>query len=293
MKIVLVVVFVFCNLTFSSIANDILVESESRWESFLKNFYSKPDYVKNKTLLSAFYGRSFTDINQKSITKFSEIHNLDFYYGFIRVNDKIKFKDMFSHQGEYAFISNTSTNFKTFKFQLDGIVTDSWRFGFGLNDGYGINLLDNRLYFNHSTALTWIRIDVDYFSGNENDIDFIKRFDERFKFGSLYKTGLTYQLYDVLNLEINYEHAYYFPDFQFIPWFGSFIVDNIIQRGPELFEKELEATFKNSYPFIKMIYKNIASFILTELRRYDGYAPFPSEHTLNYDTFKIGIVLII
>ena len=278
---------------FTTYSDELVIESESRWELFLKNFYSKPDYVKNQTLLSAFYGRSFTDINQKNITNFSDIHNLDFYYGFIRVNEKIKYKDNFQHQGEYVFLGNTSTNFKTFQFDVKGIVTDSWRFGFGLNDGYGVYFLGNKLFLNHSTAFTWIRIDVDYFSGDSLDINFIKRFDERFKFGSLYSAGITYQLYDFINLDFNYEHSYYFPNYEFLPWFGSWIFDNILQRGPELFQREIEAELDDYYPYFKLIYKNLISLITTELRRQNGYFPFSSESTLNYDTFKIGIVLII
>lgn len=292
MKIVYLSLIFILNFTYS-FSDDYIIESESRWDLFFKNFYSKPDYVKNQTLLSAFYGRSFTDINQKAITNFSDIHNLDFYYGFIRINDRIKYKDMFSHQGEYLFLSNTSTNFKTFQFDVRGIVTDSWRFGFGLNDGFGIYFLDNKLFFNHSTAFSWIRIDVDYFSGDSLDINFIRRFDERFKFGSIYKSGITYQIWDIFNIDVNYEHSYFYPDFELVPWFGSWIIDNVLQRGPELFERELEREFKNNYPYLKIIYKNLVSIIISELRRHNGYSPFNSESTLNYDTFKIGIVLII
>ncbi len=292
MKLILLMVILLFSFEFLY-SDDVLVESESRWELFVKNFYSMPNYVKNQILVSANYGRSFTDINQKTITKFSEIHNLDFYYGFVRVNEKIKFKNNFSHQGEYLFLSNMSTNFKTFKFDLDGIVTDAWRFGFGLNDGFGINVNKNRLYFNHSTAFTWLRADVDYFSGDSLDISFIKRFDERFKFGNLYKTGITFQVWDIMNIEASYEHSYYFPDFQFFPWMGSWIIDNVLQRGPELFERELQEEFGNYYPYIKILYKNLVSIIMTEFRRSSGYAPFSSEQTLNYDTIKIGLVLII
>ncbi len=292
MKIVVIALIILLGVT-RLYSADILIESESRWELFMKNFYSKPAFVKNQTLLSAFYGRSFTDVNQKSNTNFSDIHNLDFYYGFIRVNDKIKYKDIFSHQGEYVFLSNTSTNFKTFQFEVEGIVTDSWRFGFGLNDGFGVYFLGNKLYLNHSTAFTWIRIDVDYFSGDTLDINFIKRFDERFKFGSLYSAGITYQFLDFINVDINYEHSYYYPDYEFLPWFGSWVVDNILQRGPELFQREIERELKDYYPYYKLIYKNLISLFLSELRRYNGYSPFSSESTLNYDTFKIGIVLII
>lgn len=289
-----IIIFIILILSFfTTYSDELVIESENRWELFLKNFYSKPDYVKNQTLLSAFYGRSFTDINQNNITNFSDIHNLDFYYGFIRVNEKIKYKDNFQHQGEYVFLSNTSTNFKTFQFDVKGIVTDSWRFGFGLNDGYGVYFLGNKLFLNHSTAFTWIRIDVDYFSGDSLDINFIKRFDERFKFGSLYSAGITYQLYDFINFDINYEHSYYFPNYDFLPWFGSWIFDNVLQRGPELFQREIEAELEDFYPYFKIIYKNLISIITTELRRHNGYFPFSSESTLSYDTFKIGIVLII
>ncbi len=271
-----------------------LVESESRWERFLENFYSKPDDVKNQTLVSAFYGRSFAGIERNSLrTTFSDIHNLDFYYGFIRIDERNDFDNVFTHQGEFAFLSNISTNFKTFKYQINGVVTDSWRFGFGLQDGFGFKMNKNNLYLNHASAFTWIRNDFDYFPKDSMDSDYINRFDEHFKFGMFYQMGVKYQLISIFNIELNYEHSFYYPQYEFFPWLASWLTDNILQRGPELFERELIYSLEGNYPFLKIVYKSLISLLLGELRRSNGFFPISSEKTLNYDTFKIGIVIII
>jgi hypothetical protein len=261
----------------------------------MDNFYSKPNYVVNQTFLAVETGFSNPSIeNVNPNTTFEHTYNLDFYYGFIRLDEKTGIPNVFKHQSEFAFISNISADFKNLKITSNGLYSDSWRFGFGLQDGFGYDFINNkRLYLNHLSSISWIRADVGGSPKDGSDSIFIKRFDEKFKFGTTYSGGIRYQLYSVINLEMGYEHAIYFSDFEYDSWLGAWLFDLVLQRSPDLYEPELKQYFETYYPIAKFVYKNLVSFIAFELRRNNQHFPFKSEKSFNYDCFKVGVSFVM
>lgn len=270
-------------------------QSDTRFQTFLDNFYSKPAHVQNQTFLSfetGFSQPSIIGLNPN--TTFIHTYNLDLRYGFIRINEKTGIPNVFKHQSEFTYVSNISADFKKLNISSNGLYSDGWRFGFGLQDGFGYDFINNKkLYLNHLSSISWLRVDVGGSPDDSSDSLYIKRFDEKFKFGSTYSGGIRYQLYSIFNLEIGYEHAIYFSDFDFAPWFGSWMVDLVLQRSPELYEPDLIKYFHSYYPLVKFVYKNFISYVLSEFRRTNQYFPFKSEKSFNYDCFKVGISLVI
>lgn len=288
MKYILIFFLFYNNLVFSL----DLENSESRWEQFWKTFYSKPNNLTNQNFISSYIGQTFINFNNNQSTKFTKIYNLEFWYGFIRINDEKRVGKFYHHQGEYVFLSNISNNFKTFEFNSTGINTDSWRFGFGINDGYIFEINNNKVYLSHSGAFTWIRNDFYNYSGDSLDIIFIKRFDEKMKFGMSSNIGVDFELSKNFNLNLKQELVNYYPNFDFLPWFLSYFTDLLFQRFPDIIEKELIDLFDEYYPIYKIIYKSLYSLIISEIRKSNCYFPINSEKSLQFNNLKIGISII-
>ncbi|MBX3044158.1 MAG: hypothetical protein KIT33_04215 [Candidatus Kapabacteria bacterium] len=271
------------------------MEDEPRWKRFVNNFYSKPDYVENQVYLAGEYGISnLNSYNLTSAVKFAPTQNIEVHYGFIRIDTETGDPGLFKHQSEYAFLGNISTDFKTFDLSGTGFGTDAWRFGFGLNDGFGF-IMNNepQLFLNHATAISFLRTDFYDLPKGEEDLKFVNQFNREFRFGMVYSGGLRYKIHSVIHLNAEYEISQYYGDFKFFPWFGMWMLDNALQRWIDYFERDLINVLKHNYPWVKFVYKNFISFLSYQLRKHEMFYPFKSEAPLFYDAYKIGITLII
>jgi len=291
LKVLIILWYILCG--------NILIaqmDDESRLERFINNFYSKPGHVNNQVLVVGEFGLSqINSYNLSARTKIEPTKNLEFYYGFIRIDKETGNPYIFKHQSEYLFLGNISADFKTLDINSDGLLTDSWRFGFGLNDGFGF--LDSEdepeLYLNHATAFSFLRTDFDGTSDIDEDAAFIEKFDTQFKFGQVYSGGIRYKILPIIHLNAQYEMSQYYTDYQFFPWFGMWLTDNILQRWIDYFEKDLISVTGDNYPWIKFVYKNFISLISYQIRKHEMYFPFSSGAPLYFDSYKIGLTLII
>lgn len=271
------------------------MDDESRAELFVNNFYSKPGYVVNQVLLVGEYGLSQANsYGLSSGTKFSRTNNLEIYYGFARIDTETGNSDIFKHQSEYIFLGNISTNFKTFNQNYEGLPSDSWRFGFGLSDGFGfMSGKEPRLFLSHATGISFIRMDFEGDLNTLTDGDFLKNFSKEFKFGQMYSGGLKYKLSSVVHLNAQYEISLYNQNYEFWNWLGMWLTDNVLQRWIDYFERDLIYVMGDSYPWVKFLYKNFVSFVSYQARKHQMYYPFKSEPPLFFDSYKFGITLII
>lgn len=271
------------------------MDDESRAERFINNFYSKPDYVQNQTFLVGEYGRSqLNSFNFNSTVEFDPTQNLEFYYGFIRIDKETGNPSIFKHQSEFVSLGNVSVDFKTLDVERKGIPTDAWRFGFGLSDGFGFMMNESpTLFLTHTTAISFLRLDFDGLPANIDDKNYAMKFERKFKFGQIYSGGLRYKLYSFVHLNAQYEVSQYYGDYEFLPWFGMWVTDNILQRWIDYFEPDLIEVFGNNYPWVKFVYKNFISFLSYQTRKQEMYFPFKSDPPLYYDAFKFGITFII
>lgn len=271
------------------------MEDESRSKRFINNFYSKPEHVENQVYLVGEFGRSqMRSYNFTSRVDIEPTNNIEFYYGFIRIDTSTGNPGLFKHQSEFVFLGNISTDFKTFPVDYSKVGTDAWRFGFGLNDGFGF-LINGKptLFLCHSTSMSFLRTDFYSMPTGADDRQYVDKFNREFRFGQIYSGGVRYKLLSFVHLNAEYEVSQYYADFQFLPWFGMWLIDNFVQRWIDYFEPDLIKVLDNNYPWVKFVYKNFMSLLTYQLRKHEMYYPFKSEAPLYYDAFKIGITLII
>lgn len=268
-------------------------EPETRAERFINNFYSKPDFVENRPLLKFDLGFSGISFPLNVLDEnFAGVYGVELHYGFQRYNRRLLLENVFEHKADYAFLGNHSVDFKTFDVNPDGIITDTWRFGFGIADGFGyVTGEDSELLLIHKGAIIFNHSDVDAFLGDE-EMKLINGIDEKIRFGMAWTGEIRYKIAGSFHLDVGYRHTLIYPDYEFFPWFGMWLTDNVLQRWPDYFEQELFAIFIEDWPWIKFLYKNLVSYVLYDIRREQSYFPFDSGHSASFDSFKIGFTFV-
>ncbi len=268
-------------------------EEDTNWDYFRDNFYGKPSYVESRPVIKFNFGLDNPSTNKlPNIVDFKNTYSFNFHYGFLRIDDEIEeLPGIFKHSSEYTYLENISSTFKNFDNPSIGTNTDTWGFGFGLEDGFGIKSGNERLYLLHSSGFSWTHIDFDI-ADIENDERFavLKPFDERLKSGMFYSGGLRYEFIERFAIDLKYRKNLIQSDFIFEDWFYSWLFDNITQRWIDYFEPDFIEIFGENYIWMKFIYKNALSFLIYQMRENNAHYPFNGENTFYYDSFKLGLV---
>lgn len=290
MNRIFIIIFIFIFRFDALFPEDVLYYS--RWDNFFENFYFMEPHIRNNNLIEGQIGLPTLNFGQSDSTTFRRFYNLDLRYGFYRIDTAIRYNSVQFFQGEHIFIGNISDNFKSLKIELGSTQLDAWYFGLGLKDGYKfVDYLEN-VSLGHSVSLFWSKNDYDLLPQDSVDREFLLRFRNLFKFGMNYQGSISYDLFEFMKFNFIYEKTNLFPEFEFFPFAGAYIFDLVTQRVIDLFERELFNTFGSYYPIIKMIYKNLLSYTVYELRVNNSYFPFTSDKSLGINNMKISLTFI-
>jgi hypothetical protein len=255
---------------------------------------SVAEFIKNKPTLEIAYGYS-----QPSLSKlryqddFTPAFEIDFRYGFTRTTYRQLPANVIYVAGEYLIISNNSTFLKPSFADFEGNPTDAWRFGLGYANGYGYQFSDNsRLVFYHGGNLLWNKVNIEYDKPEDDKFNYLSKFDETTRFGNSFEIGVRYQFMSVVHLKAGYEHAIYFPGYDFLAWTGSYIPELLVQRIIDFVAFRRADSNPKNFPLLVTAVKGMVSFALYEFRRNQGYWPFRSDQPLNFDTFRLGFTFV-
>jgi opacity protein-like surface antigen len=261
---------------------------------FIKNYYSKPDFVNNNTYLEFSGGLSTINANKVDIgDNFQATYLAEFRYGFIRYNEELPARGIFSHAKDYAFISTISSTFKVLDIQPSGLVTDTWRFGLGIENGYGYYgpFGNPFILFKHNGSITWTHIDFYDLGSAGNNQNYMRRFDDKFRFGATWSGGVDVHITKNILLSADYETNVIYPYFKPLQWTGMFIFDNATQRWIDYFEPQALRMFGKTWPVVKFAYKNFISYVVYNMRKNECYWPFESDRPISFLIYRAGITL--
>lgn len=268
-------------------------ELKSNIENYFLDIFDIPGHVINRPTLQAEYGLAFPSISGDFNSRISNCYSLGLYYGFTRIEDNIEPEGIFDHAQEYIFLSTITTHLKLKEVMPNGIILDSWRFGFGRRDGLGYKFGKNsRLFLSHTGSFAFSRIDFQSLADKQQEQNYIERFDEDFRFGTIYRADVDLQLFPIIHISFGYEHSIVHPDYQFWPWAGSIVYDVLTQRWVDVFEPYFLKKFGENWPWMRFVAQNIISLITYEFRRYQQSWPVPSEKPITFETFNIGFTFI-
>lgn len=287
-------------LIFLLIPNYIRADSGKDFFSFFHSL--EGERVENYPVFSIWSGIS--ECNDNFLTKnqypkneqtFAPLFNYGIEYGFKRYISNRDYKNLFLHSGERVFLESTSAGMKPSSLKFDGLTIDGWKFGFSTDNGFGL-FIDkkniNSLEFHHQTSFVWNRFDFENFNKYNIIEPRIHNFDEKYKFGIDYSTMLSFSLFQFATLDLQYQRSLIYPDFQFGSWFGSFILENALQRAPDFFDKVLYNKLGKEYFIYKFIYNSLVSFLYSEIKKEHSFAPFSSDPSLTLQSINLRITFV-
>lgn len=244
---------------------------------------------KGSPMIELNYG--FASPEHKKLQKdFADFGALDIKLGYSRVDT---FELNVTEVSE-KFLTGGKVSSKLVENEGLGYKADIWKFGFAKREGYGYRFEKIGIEPYVQEGFLWsdfkpeqlnvVSSDLIY-----EDIELLKRFEGRIRFGSNGETGLKLRIGSHLALNAAYEYNQIFPRYLFWKHLGSIAIEGA--AGKLLDEFIEEAAYSSPYaaPLIHLLLKGGLSYAFYELRKDRMNWPFESESPISYAAFKLGV----
>ncbi|MCU7495394.1 MAG: hypothetical protein HF314_10280 [Ignavibacteria bacterium] len=253
------------------------------------NFNGKPT-------IEATYGNS--DIGIKSFGKLSNkgflnAGSAELKLSYSSLNDYDE--NIVEYKNRFFFVSNNSTDLVKKKDNSQDIKSDLWRFGFGIQNGYGYKMGRSAVIPYTSNSIVWSRVEWNtpedgLIPGlSEEDLNRLDLFNNAFRFGTMSEGGVKLQIVPLFTINAGYERAAIFPRYLVWKQLGSFVIEAAALGALDTFVDEIMDSSPAAGPVVNFLLKNGLSYAIYELRREKMSWPFKSAEPLTYDTWKIGM----
>lgn len=268
-----------------------------RWESSKENDYDFDfdfDFIGkiSKPAISFNYG--VTQLKRKDIVTNNLVDPMSFELRLGTIKQKTLYdkEDLIKEYYNYFMLSNYSSYLRNKNSNISDINTDTWKFGFGNQIGYGYKLSQSFGIIPYTeSSLNWSRINFAYdtnFVGS-NDIKIFEMYDESFRFGNSSSGGIKIQAFENLSLDFSYERKIVYQRVLFWKWAGSSIIELASQGLLDNFIDKIFESSPYAAPIVSFVLKNALSYGIYELRQEKMNWPFNSAPSLSFDQFKVGI----
>lgn len=252
----------------------------------------------NYVLTEVNYSSHSINYSENSINELMDnVNALYFKYGFYREDKKIKLENYYQYQNEYISFGNYSSYLDITKSKNNEYTQETWVGTIGVNNGYGIKENDIpflnmfEIQLGHSYSLDLNRMDIEQISIYPEYQRIFDKFDEAYRFGNTFKSSIGLKRGDFI-INFCYEDKLVYPDFKFFNWTGAYLIDNIFQRAPDVFEEELIEEFGEMYPYYLFLYKSFYSFLTFQLREDNSYYPMNGSIPFRYRGFVLGVSIL-
>lgn len=229
----------------------------------------------------------YSDFN----SSFEENFVTELQYGFMRFDKELSKNGILYFSSERAFLGSSSSRFKPTSVSDHTIKTDIYRYGGLYNNGFGYGTeSSSKLLFSHSSSIFWTESDIENFANNTNDNRLLDEFEKQNNFGMLYSSGIIYTFgANNTSIEFKYSHNVIWTNFQFQEWVGSWLIENIVQRTPDLFHQYFLDALGGYYPIIYQFYKTGVSYLIYEARSKNSFWPFKGSEALTQRNLRLGV----
>ena len=269
-------------------------EEEWKWDEEWKTEWEEEwaAWSNKKPTISLNYG--FSEISRTDVqAPFSDNNLIELKLGYTykkitKYADNIE-KSTFN----YGFLNRNSTELAGGSESTSDIETNNWQFGVGWSSGYGYRLGESASISPYYTSsLTWTNLDFTDDSLMYPEDERIKElYDETFRFGSSYESGVRIHATDLIALEGGYERSIVFERHLFWKWAGSAIIEIGANSVLDVFIKEIFKSSPSAGPIVFFVLKSALGYGLYELRQDKMNWPFPSAPPIAMDNFKFGVTL--
>lgn len=270
-------------------ANSWSKEQESIGD-IISRYFNTEENV-NIPLLELSYGPEKMSFYSNFGSSFEENFATEIQYGFFRYDKKLSRNGLLYFSSERAFFGNSSSRFKPTSVSDYTIKSEMYRYGGTYYSGFGIGEeKGSKFLFSHSSSIMQVNSDIENFTYSESDNRLLNKFETETNFGMGYSSGIIYLFGEgITSIELKYQHNVIWSDFQFVEWSGSWVIENLLQRTPDLFHEYFISKFGSYYPIIYHIYKTGISYLIYEGRSRNSYWPFKGSEVLTQRGIRLGV----
>jgi hypothetical protein len=265
-------------------------ETKEEWKWEWDDFDEFTQWKNKRPTISLNYG--FSDITRSDVVNpFANNNLIELKLGY--TSKRItKYADYIDKQTfNYLFLNRNTTDLAGGSDNNLDIETSIWQFGVGWSKGFGYRMGENASIAPYYTSsLTWSNIDFTDDSLSPNDERIKELYDETFRFGSSYETGVRVQATSLISLEAGYERSIVFERHLFWKWAGSAIIEGAANGLLDVFIKEVFKSSPSAGPIVFFVLKTALGYGLYELRQEKMNWPFSSAPPIAMDNFKFGVM---
>ena len=223
-------------------------------------------------------------------SNFSDVGMLELKLGYTFQRRSFYGKNTLRFTNGFAFLNHNSSDLAYNSKKVNELSSEMWQFGVGRKVGYGLNFGSVSLVPYTSNSFVWSRLDMqDYTtSAFQNDIDIINRYNESFRFGSSYESGINFQLTRMISIQTQLNRTIVFERHQF----GKHLISMLVEEGGlfllETFTDNVLENDPIAGTIVTFLLKSGYSYGLYQLRTQNMYWPYRSAAPLSYISFKFG-----
>lgn len=283
----------FCLFVISLIIisqSNSLSEEDNSISEIISRYFNTDENV-NIPLLELSYGPEKNSFYSGFNSSFELNYGTEIQYGFFRYDKKLSKNGILYFSSERAFFGNSSSRFKPTSVSDRTIKSEMYRYGGIYNNGFGLGEeRGSKFLFSHSSSIMQVQSDIENFTYNENDNRLLYEFETETNFAMGYSSGVLYVFGEgVTSLELKYQHNVIWSNFQFVEWSGSWVIENLLQRTPDLFHEYFISKLGGYYPLVYFVYKTGVSYLIYEARSKDSFWPFKGSKSLTQRGVRLGI----
>jgi len=219
---------------------------------------------------------------------FAKPNLIELRIGFSQKNHVYK-NSVYSYLMGDFLLGNTTTSISNASV-LDGLRTNTWRFGFNRSLGYGYSFGIFGITLNNENSFLWSK--VQFLDEPKDSIDrhVTDLFNNAFRFGTSTEASIQFNISSYAAVNAGYERAIVFRRHLLFKWALSEAVELGAGYALDEFINELQNRAPMIVPIINFVVKNALSYGIYQLRQKKMYWPLKSEPPLSFDQFKAGLV---
>ncbi len=297
-------------VTFLLIANNLSIAQKDK-DSTGGKWYS---WGKYEWFDWHFRGKPFVEINygigtpkhQKIISDFAPVGIAEIKLGHVSMDTYYE-NNIIEFEEKYVFASKISTDLKSSNVSIDEMKSSLERFGFASRSGYGYKSGELKILPYHATGFAWSRLIMKTYpaqfyliavppitySQAVNDTDILNQFHGALRFGTIWESGVRFDVSNFVSLNAGYEAAVIFPRHLF----GKYLLSFAIEEGGlgllDRFIDEIGNSSPYAAPIVNFVLKNSFSYLFYSLKKDKMNWPFDTAAPLTYETFKFGFMFTL
>jgi hypothetical protein len=244
----------------------------------------------DKPIIELSYGVSEIALENLS-SKISNTGTMEVKLGYSTQTNSHYGKSVLKYRNGFSFLSFSSSELDPEVGSNSDLSSETWRFGFGMKEGYGVEMGSSAIMPYTSGGFVWSRFDLRNNSGNlsSNDANLLANFNETFRFGTLSESGINVQIIPLITLQGKYETATVFPRHLVAKQMGSMLIETV---GSALLGEFIDNVMHNSPvlgTIVNFTLRSAYSIGMYELRKSEMNWPFGGEAPLSFETYKVGM----